>query len=419
MKIQAIEPIGLQMRYRAELAPHMLRSASRGKIVLYRLTLENGTVGYGEIVGEMDDVAQYVGRDALAGLRDIRHAGVQMACYDAVGKALNVPAHVLMGRQARPQIPFAYWTIDLPPDLWAHEIEHAAALGYTVYKFKYRPWWDPIEQIEAAAKVAPRGFTCWLDFNGHLREARLALPILQALSQYHCVGGFESPIPQRDIAGYQRLRAHIDKPIAVHYGAGCCHVRTDPNFDKGASAMTQIDAGICDGFVFGGDDVERLRNMAAVAEEARIPFWIQTVGTALRAAWVMQLASTCRQATLSSLAAHEVWEENFVRLPQPVDGWVQVPDGPGLGVTVDEEAVARLSSAPPVEAVRRITTVIEPGGQRRHFGDETLRHETYYFGNAPGFLPGVRLETWEEDGSREFEELYARCREQPVIESRA
>lgn len=404
------------MHYRPELAPHMLRSASRGDIVLYRLTLENGAVGYGERVGKLDDISMFVGQSALEGLRTIRHAGVQMACYDAVGKALGVPAHVLMGRQARTSLPFAYWTIDLPSDLWAREIQHAAALGYTVYKFKYRPWWDPIEQIQAAAQVAPPGFTCWLDFNGHLREPRIALPILQALSEYDCVGGFESPIPQRDVEGYRRLRTHIAKPIAIHYGAGCCHVRSDPHFDKGAAPFTQINAGICDGFVFGGDDVETLRSQAAVADEARIPFWIQTVGTALRAAWVMHVASTCRQATLSSLAAHEVWTENFVDVPAPVAGWVQVPQGDGLGVTVDEQVVARLRTENPAPEIRRITTVIEANGCRRHFGDETLRQETYYLGKAPGFLPGTRLETWEDDGSPAFEKLYNRCRLEPVVE---
>ena len=39
---------------------------------------------------------------------------------------MDVPAHVLMGVQRRPRIPFAYWTIDLPPDLLAQQIRYAA-----------------------------------------------------------------------------------------------------------------------------------------------------------------------------------------------------------------------------------------------------------------------------------------------------
>ncbi|GIV79211.1 MAG: hypothetical protein KatS3mg050_3605 [Litorilinea sp.] len=294
MIIQSIDVVPLNLHYTPELMAHMPRSAHRGRLVLYRVHLADGTVGYGEEIGDPQDPAPYVGTDAVAGLRAIRHTGVQMACYDAVGKALGVPAHALMGRQVRRRVPFAYWTIDLPPDVWAAQAARAASLGYTVYKFKCRPWWDPVEQVARAAQVVPKGFTFWLDFNGHLREVRQALPVLQALAQYDCVGGFESPIPQRDAAGYRLLRQKIDRPIAAHFGSGCCHVRSDPGFDRGVPALTQITEGLCDAFVFGGGDVETLRSQAAVAAEARIPFWIQTVGGGLRAAWVMHLASTCR-----------------------------------------------------------------------------------------------------------------------------
>lgn len=416
MRITEIERIPLQVEFVPDLAPHMSRSGHGGRITLYRVQLADGTVGYGEDVAEPADVTTYVGRDALAGLRHIPHSGVQMACYDAVGKTLGVPAHVLMGRQVRPRVPFAYWTIDLPPAVWAKQAARAVELGYRTYKFKCRPWWDPIEQIQAVADLVPAGFEFWLDFNGHLREARLALPILQELSQYDCVGGFESPIPQRDAAGYQRLRCKIDRPIAAHFGSGCCHVRSDPSYDRGVAAMTQIEQGLCDAFVFGGGDVETLRQQAGVAGEARKPFWIQTVGGGLRAAWVMHLASTCQQGTLSHLAAHEIWQQDVATPPQPVSGWVSVPDGPGLGVEVDEEAVESLRNAPPITVPRRITTVVYPDGVRWHFSGETQRHEAFYFGHLPGFVRGVRLALRDDDGSADFADLYERCQEAPVVE---
>ena len=56
--------------------------------------------------------------------------------------------------------------------------------------------------MAAVAEVVPEGFTCWLDFNGHLREVKQAKPILSQLEAFECVGGFESPLPQRDAAGY-------------------------------------------------------------------------------------------------------------------------------------------------------------------------------------------------------------------------
>ena len=412
MKIQHIDTIPLKLDLISDVAQHLYRSGHQGRIVLYRLHLENGVVGYGEDAGQPTDVSAFVGQHAVSGLKQIKHSGIQMACYDAVGKSLGVPAHALMGRQVRQQVPFAYWSIDLPPDVWARQTERAASLGYRVYKFKCRPWWDPLEQIERVAAVAPQGFKFWLDFNGHLREARQALPILKALAEYDCVGGFESPIPQRDAAGYQMLRQKIDKPIAAHYGSGCCHVTSDPNYDRGVPALDQIRIGLCDGFVLGGGDVETICQRAAVAEEAHMPFWIQAVGAGLRAAWVAHLASVLIQGTLAHLAAHDLWQNDIVTPPRPTAGLMAVPNEPGLGVEVDENAVAsRHAGDVPLEPLRRIE------GHRWHFATEQQRQEAYYFGNLPGFLPGTRLGVQEDDGSKDFDTFYARCLKAPIFEA--
>lgn len=418
MKIASIDTIPLQMTFLPEVAPHMARAQTHGTaLTVYRVRLADGTVGYGDAMGAPGEVARYVGANAVELLRSGRHGGVQMACYDAVGKALGLPAHALMGRQVRARVPFAYWTIDLPPETWAQQVGYAAELGYTSYKFKCRPWWDPLDQIEAVARVAPPGFRVWLDFNGHLREARQALPVLRALEPYECVGGFESPIPQRDGEGYRRIRQFISKPIALHYGGGCCHVVSDPGYDRGVPGSRQIAENLCDGFVLGGGDVDRVRETAAVCAEARKPFWIQTVGTGLRAAWVAHLASTCSQGLLSHLAAHDLWVRDLLARPlRPRDGWLEVPDGPGLGVAVDEDALATLAATPAAVPPRRISTVVYPSGVRWHFADEQQRHEAFYFGHLPGFVRGVRLEVREDDGSTAFAVLHERCAASPVVE---
>lgn len=419
MIIKEIKTIPLNLPLDPDVALHLSRSSHTGKLALYRVHLDNGVVGLGEEVGEADDVSAFVGRDAVRGLRDIQHSGVQMALFDAVGKSLDVPAHALMGRQVRPRVPYAYWSIDLPPDALVAQARKAADQGYRVYKYKCRPWWNPVEQMERVAGEVPEGFQFWLDFNGHLREARQALPILQKLAEFDCVGAFESPIPQRDAAGYRELRRKIDRPIAAHYDSGCCHVTSDPFFDRGTPATAQIADRLCDGFVLGGSDVETIRQRAAVAAEAHIPFWIQTVGTGLRAAWVAHLASTCQQGLLSHLAAQNVWHDDFAAAPAVDAGWATVPEGPGLGVAVSEEKIEQFRNAAPLAQPRRISTAVYPDGQRWHFATEEQRHETYYFGNLPGFVPGIRLDVREDDGSSEFAELYQRALAAPVLDGAA
>jgi L-alanine-DL-glutamate epimerase-like enolase superfamily enzyme len=336
-----------------------------------------------------------------------------MGCADAVGKALGVPAHQVLGRQVRGRVPMAYWTIDLPPAVLAQQVRHAASLGYTSYKFKCRPWWDPREQMAAAAEVAPAGFRLWLDFNGHLREARLAVPILKALAQYDCVAGFESPIPQRDVEGYQIIRRAVDRPIVGHVGGGCCHVVSDAGYDRGVPWTVQLREQMFDGFVLGGG-MDTLR-AAGVAHEFRKPFWIQHVGTALRAAWVAHLAAVCDEALLSHLAAHDLWQRDIAAAPRVVDGWAAVPEGPGLGVTPDAAAIEALRTAAPAPRRRTISTVIYPSGVRWHFADEQQRHEAFYFGHLPGFVAGVHLEVRWDDDSPDFAEFHARCAAAPVV----
>jgi hypothetical protein len=162
--------------------------------------------------------------------------------------------------------------------------------------------------------------------------------------------------------------------------------------------------------------VDALRQIAGVAHEFRKPFWIQTVGTALRAAWIAHLASTCQEALLSSLAAHDLWVKDITSVPRVADGYLPVPEGPGLGVEINEKAVSELRAAPPEPDVKRISTVVYPGGLRWRFANEQQRHEAFYFGNLPGFIRGVRLEVQEDDGSRAFADLHARCERAPVVE---
>ena len=417
MRIDEVEAIALNLSFIPDVSPHMLRATTHGTaMTLYRVKLDNGAEGFGDDSGLPVDPSSWLGRDALTALRQTGHSGVQMACYDAVGKALDVPAHVLMGRQVRNRIPYAYWTIDLPSDTLASQIQYAASLGYTSYKFKCRPWWDPREQIAAAAKAAPKGVRLWLDFNGHLREARLALPVLKALAQYDCVAGFESPIPQRDVEGYQILRRAIDRPIVGHYGGGCCHVVSDPGFDNGVPGTVQLREQMFDGYVTGSGDVDELRSVAGVAHEFRRPFWIQIVGTSLRAAWLAHLASTCDEALLSHMTCHELWAHDVAPAPKIVDGWLPVPTGPGLGINPDPAAIEVLRSAPPTPKIRRISTVVYTSGVRWSFADEQQRHEAFYFGHLPGFAAGVRLEVRDDDGSAEFDGLFRRCRVAPVVQ---
>jgi hypothetical protein len=103
------------------------------------------------------------------------------------------------------------------------------------------------------------------------------------------------------------------------------------------------------------------------------------------------------------------------------DGYIDVPDGPGLGVEVDEKAIERFtvdSDAPVPRNVyrqkKRIIKISWPGaGKKRslEFTDENAYYEEYRSGNLTGFHPGIGLTVQEDDGSAAFKKHHGKLLE--------
>ena len=100
-----------------------------------------------------------------------------------------------------------------------------------------------------------------------------------------------------------------------------------------------------------------------------------------------------------------------------------VPDGPGLGVPVDEKAIAKYRVDPDeptpkqrYRAKKRILRISWPGGGRKkriwEFTDETNYQQSFYAGNIPGFETGVDLEVIEDDKSATFRKRHKQLLDQ-------
>lgn len=411
LTVASVERIWVDVPFREIPGRHMQRHLAYWSVSeVCKVTLSNGVVGWGETLpfytwGRVSEEAcgRVIGRNPLELLwDDSLGAGLQMALWDAAGRALEMPCHVLMGPPVREACPLSWWCIDMPAEDWAAEAQEAVAQGYTHLKLKPRPWFDVYEQTEAIARVVPDYFELDHDFNGFLRDASRALPVLKRLEEYPHVKMFETPIPQQDVAGYRRLRAAVERPIALHYGV--------PSID------VALQEEICDGFVLGGGAF-RLRQQAALCAEFRKPFWLQLVGTGITTAWTLQLGATFAYARWSAITCLNLYADDLIMEPIQVQGgFAQLPPGPGLGVIVDQEALERYRIEPPVrkEFPRRLFIVRFGDGHATCFANADAYHDHFYASNDPLFQPGTRLETWEDDGSPEFQDLYQRAQRGPV-----
>jgi L-alanine-DL-glutamate epimerase-like enolase superfamily enzyme len=370
-------------------------------------------VGYGETILHYtwgcvpdDAVEQVRGRNPADLLGDdTLGAGLQMALYDVVGKALGVPVNRLLNLPpVRSWCPISWWNIDMPPEAFAQEAQEAVARGYTAYKIKARPWWDVYEQVEAISAVTPSHLRLDLDWNQMLINAGNAAPVLSALDAYERVSIYESPIRQRDVEGLRQLRGKTSRPIALHFGT--------PPFP------VVVRDEVCDGFVVGGG-VSRVLEQGALAAAFDKPFWLQMVGTGLTTALSLHLGAVLPMAQWPAVNCLNNYTDDLLETPIEIaSGYARVPDGPGLGIEVDEGALTRLRIDPPytLPKPRLLLSVRWPDGQVRHYADIRQCWDEGLSGSIPAQARGVRMEVRPDDGSPEWADLRARAERGPVYD---
>jgi L-alanine-DL-glutamate epimerase-like enolase superfamily enzyme len=386
-------------------------------VELIRVTTDDGSVGYGETLphytwGKVSDeaLARVRGRNPAELLGDDSlGAGLQMAIYDVVGKALEVPVHRLFNlSKVRDWCPIAWWNTKMGPEDLAGEAQDAVKAGYIFHKFKTRPWIDVYEQVEAISAVTPAHYRLDMDWNGMLMNVGTAVPVMQRLDQYERVSIYEGPINQADVEGQRELRRKVAKPIALHFGSPPFH--------------TAVREAVCDGFVIGGG-ISAVLRQGQLAGEFEKPFWLQMVGGGLVTALSAHLGAVLPFAQWPTITCMNNYTDDLLSEPLTITGgYLQVPDGPGLGVEVNEAALGKYVMEEPYRLPdeRHILSVVWQGGRVVHFAN-MADHCWPHFrqrGNDPAQEPGVKLEIWDDDGSKEWADFYARLQQGPIREQR-
>ena len=236
--------------------------------------------------------------------------------------------HQLLGEKVHDKTAFGYWSIDMTPEEWAAEAKHAYALGYRLHKIKARPWFEVLEQVEAIVDAVPEDYQLRVDANDSFETPERTLEVVRQLQDYN-IESFETPIRQADIEGYQEIKRHTDMPITIHFG------NPDP--------IEAIRARMNDSFIIAYPDSRAANAIreATISNAAHLPVWIQIVGLGITNAYVMHLAAVMPNATMPSITLNALRAFDLVTpstIPL-VDGYATVPDSPGLGVELNEDAL--------------------------------------------------------------------------------
>ncbi|MCW5978103.1 MAG: mandelate racemase/muconate lactonizing enzyme family protein [Bryobacteraceae bacterium] len=413
LTVKKVDRTWINVPFRDAPARNMIRELPHWTIFeICRVTLASGVVGFGETMvyytwGRVSDeaVQRVTGRNAAEQMwDDSLGCGLQMALFDAVAKANDVPVYRLLGPKRRDRPFISWWAIDMPAEDWLLECKDALAQGYTDFKTKARPWFDLDRQCSAFSKDLPRHFKIDFDFNSMLLDSSRAGRYLVQIEKYPNVAIYESPIPQSDVAGNKMLRSQTRVPIAMHYGS--------------PPIMTALREDVCDAFVIGGG-ASGVMNDGTVAAAADKPFWLQLVGTGITAAFALHFGAALSHARWPSVNCHQLFTHPMIRPELRVEnGTAAVPEAPGLGVTLDEDAVERLRIQPlsrePYPAPNLLIAIRWPSGATSYYAHARQYWDDFLGGRLPLFPEGVYLERIADNGSREWKELQARAAQSPV-----
>jgi L-alanine-DL-glutamate epimerase-like enolase superfamily enzyme len=250
------------------------------------------------------------------------------------GKHFGEPIHRLLGGKRHDRFP-AYASI-----LFGRDGQETAdigrrwiAAGYRAVKFG----WEPMGTSEAVDVDLVRGAregmgdaTLLVDA-GCVWDARTALRRAERFQDFN-IEWLEEPLQPSDYEGYRWLRDRSPVPIAAGEEE-CGREAFRPLIDARALDVYQVDIAR-NGFT----DAAYIRSRV---EEIGARLCNHCYTSPVTVAASLHWLSTCRDAFLfedcveDSPLRHELTREKV----QAVDGWIAVPDGPGLGVTLDENFV--------------------------------------------------------------------------------
>ena len=272
-------------------------------------------------------------------------AALEFACLDIMGKVLDLPVHALLGGKLRDAVPFAsYLFFRYPGASGAGEVRTAAQLvmhaealkrecGFTSHKLKGGVF-PPAHELECYRALAASlsGDSVRFDPNGALsvsEAVRFGRAIEDLANDYY-------EDPTWGLNGMREVRRQVRIPTATN--------TVVVNFEQLAANLRDpaIDVVLLDTTFWGG--IRPCIKAAGVCETFQTGIAVHSSGElGIQLATMLHLGAVLPNLTFSADAHYhhlvdDVIEGGKLRYE---GGSLPVPDGPGLGVTLDRDKLER------------------------------------------------------------------------------
>lgn len=265
-------------------------------------------------------------------------AAIGDALYDLVGKFLGVPIHALLGGKCRDTVRVGA-VLSMKPTV--EELVESAQ-GFYDRGFRHlglKIGLDPAADLRNAKALRDRfgdDIVLRVDANASL-NFDAAKTLLRKLTPFD-IDAAEQPVAIWDIDGLAALAQAVDMPIMADESVSTDHSLLDV-IKKRAATVVQTKTAKNGG-------IHYIRKLWALARASGMRIYPGNhPSTSVATSAVAQMCASSPEPVMEGVFAVGVsgaLADDIVENPiRPVDGEIPVPDGPGLGITLDEDKLAK------------------------------------------------------------------------------
>ena len=275
---------------------------------------------------------------------------IDYALHDIKGKKLGVPVYQLLGGKSNPQIHLGYVITRPKVEELVEKAVQAIKIGFMGIKLKHAPTLEQdIENLEALREALGDDVRLYIDINGAWDYFQ-ALHSLKKLEKYNLIM-CEQPLPWWDIDGLARLRQQVRVPICADESAVELS-NLMQIIQKNAADMLYIKIAKAGGLTMA-------QKWVTIAQAANLPVMCGCMtGSGFEGAaqahfiaatsWMSQF----EQENTGALTIHDVFDtvsqpitDDLVKnLPRYEKGCLYPPEGPGLGMELNEDLMKEMIS---------------------------------------------------------------------------
>jgi L-alanine-DL-glutamate epimerase-like enolase superfamily enzyme len=355
MKITHLYALRVRIPQKAPIAPYQsrYRATSAKEALIVRLETDTGLVGWGETPDDWINKSyegtpadrlrgQVLGRDpfdleawyAENTLGSYLASAVEMALWDLIGHATRQPLYKLLGGAVRRKVELAACMGIRPYEEAKSIARQYLDMGFSTLKTKAGR--DPQEDLNMVRGIRDGvGDRLKLRIDPNMGYApEIAFSLARELEPYR-LEYFEQPMPFSCIGEAARLRHATTTPIALNESV------TTPEITMQILQLHAADVLLPDTYQGGG--ILAVKKVAALCEAAHVPCVFHCAhDLGLKTAAMLHVVASSPGFTLANDCTYYGLEDDIISPLHCIEGgYMMVPDGPGLGVTVDEAKLAK------------------------------------------------------------------------------